>query len=259
MWQRDVGIILGILALISLLLSPLHRYWLRLKRAEFIRTYAWPRGLLERLEKHRGMERKDSALVSRGLRQFFIAYLMSGRRYVSMPSQVADDLWHEFILYTREYEAFCRQAFGTFLHHTPAVVLGAQRKNNEGLRRVWWYCCKYENISPFRPTRLPLLFALDAKLNIPDGFIYHPQCESLRHAGAAGVVGAAGAAYCGGDFADVSFDGSTAGLGDASGDGSGGGGHGPSFEGGGDSGGDSGGGGDGGGGCGGGGCGGGGD
>jgi hypothetical protein len=234
-----------------LLLRRLYRYWFQLRRAEFIRTYAWPRGLLERLEKHRGIERKDSALVSRGLRQFFIAYLMSGRRYVSMPSQVADDLWHEFILYTREYEAFCSRAFGAFLHHTPAVVLGAERKNNEGLRRVWWYCCKYENVSPFRPTRLPLLFALDAKLNIPDGFTYHPQCEALR------VAGTAGAANCGGDFASASFDGGTAGLGDASGDGSSGGGHGDSSGGSGDAGGDSGGGGDGGGGCGGGGCGGG--
>ena len=254
MSRKDVAILVFVAALLAvLLLRRLSRYLFQLKRAEFIRTYAWPPGLLERLEKHRGVERKDSALVSRGLRQFFIAYLMSGRRYVSMPSQVADDLWHEFILYTREYEAFCGQAFGTFLHHTPAVVLGAQRRNNEGLRRVWWYCCKYENISPFRPTRLPLLFALDAKLNIPDGFIYHPQCEVLR------LAGTAGAAYCGGDFADVSFDGGTAGLGDASGDGSGGGSHGASFEGSADSGGDSGGGGDGGGGCGGGGCGGGGD
>jgi hypothetical protein len=258
MSYRDVALALFIVAFVALLLlGPLYRYWLQLNRAEFIRTYPWPRGLLERLEKHRpGMERKDSALVSRGLRQFFIAYLMSGRRYVSMPSQVADDLWHEFILYTREYERFCRQAFGTFLHHTPAVVLGAERRNNEGLRRVWWYCCKYENISPFRPTRLPLLFALDAKLNIPDGFNYHPQCEALRPAGTAGAI------YCGGDFADVSFDGGTAGLGDSSGEGVSGSGHGGSFEaGGGDSGGHGGGGdgGDGGGGCGGGGCGGGGD
>jgi hypothetical protein len=86
--------------------SWLYGKWRTLRRAEFIRTFRWPRGLLERLEKHRpGFERKDSALVSRGLRQFFLAYLMSGKRHVSMPSQVADDLWHEFILYTREYDA----------------------------------------------------------------------------------------------------------------------------------------------------------
>ena len=240
--------------------ARLYRKWVELRRAEYIRTFRWPRGVLERLEKHYpAFERKDSALVSRGLRQFFLAYLMSGKRFVSMPSQVADDLWHEFILYTRDYDSFCRRAFGTFLHHTPAVVLGAERSNNEGLRRVWWYCCKYENISPFRPTRLPLLFALDAKLKIPGGFTYHPQCEALRPAGTAGAV------YCGGDFADVSYDGGTAGLGDSSAEGSGGsafGGEAGGGDAGGHGGGDSGGGGDGGGsggGCGGGGCGGGGD
>jgi hypothetical protein len=87
------------------------------------------------------------------------------------------------------------------------VVLSEHRKSNEGLRRVWWYCCKYENIDPVNPTRLPLLFALDSKLNIPNGFVYHPQCEELRKNGS-------GAAYCGGDFADGSVDGGTAGFGD---------------------------------------------
>jgi hypothetical protein len=247
------GVPIAVALLATVVTVALYRKWLHLRRAEFIRTYRWPPGLLDRLEKHRpGLERKDSALVSRGLRQFFIAYLMSGNRYVSMPSQVADDLWHEFILYTREYETFCRRAFGAFLHHTPAVVLGEHRKSNEGLRRVWWYCCKYESIDPAKPTRLPLLFALDAKLKVSDGFVYHPQCEELRKNGS-------GTAYCGGDFADSSIDGSSAGFGDAGNDGSGAhGGH-ASHGGHGDAGGGHGGcGGDGGGGCGGGGCGGGG-
>ena len=208
-WQ----FVLGAVALV--LLSALLRSWLRLRRAEFIRTYKWPPGLLQKLsEHHPGLARKDAALVSRGLRQFFIAHLMSGKRFVSMPSRLADELWHEFILYTREYNRFCRRAFGTFLHHTPAVVLSTSRQNNEGLRRVWWYCCKYENLNPRFPTRLPLLFALDTKLNVPNGFRYHPQCEALREGGAAIV-------YCGGDFSSSSFDGSTSGFGDGAGDGGG--------------------------------------
>jgi len=205
------GIIVGnviVAAIVLVVAGRLYGKWLTLRRAEFIRTFRWPPGLLKRLEKHHpGFERKDSALVSRGLRQFFLAYLMSGKRYVSMPSQVADDLWHEFILYTREYDAFCRRAFGGFLHHTPAVVLSEHRKSNEGLRRVWWYCCKYESIDPVKPSRLPLLFALDSKLKVADGFVYHPDCEQLRKNGS-------GAAYCGGDFSDSSVDGSSAGFGD---------------------------------------------
>ena len=229
------GVSIGLALVATIVAALLYRKWLQLRRAEFIRTYRWPAGLLERLEKHRaGLERKDSALVSRGLRQFFVAYLMSGNRFVSMPSQVADDLWHEFILYTREYDRFCRRAFGGFLHHTPAVVLSGHRKSNEGLRRVWWYCCKYENIDPVNPSRLPLLFALDAKLRVADGFVYHPQCEALRRDGQTAAAG-----YCGGDFASTSFDGSSAGFGDtgsdssSSGDGAGGGGDGGGGDGGG--------------------------
>ena len=49
----------------------------------------------------RSFDRKDSALVSSGPRQFFSAYL-SGNRFVSMLPRVADDLWHDVILYTRK-------------------------------------------------------------------------------------------------------------------------------------------------------------
>ena len=249
MSRHNYAVLVGVLTALaviglSTLTGLLYRSWLKYRRKEFIRNYTWPRGLLERLEKHHvGFDRKDSALVSRGLRQFFLAYLRSGTKFVSMPSQIADDLWHEFILYTREYQNFCQQAFGGFLHHTPAVVLSADRKNNEGLRRVWWHCCKEENIDPEYPTRLPLLFALDAKYAVAGGFVYHPRCEQLRQ----GSGTSAGAAHCGGDFSSSSIDGSTAGFGDSSSDGGSGG------DSGGDGGGGDGGGGDGGGGCGGGG------
>src|SRR5687767_9252159 len=115
----------AILAFVGyLILGMMIPSWLRLRRAEFIRTYKLPRDLLRKLEeRHPHLTRKECALASRGLRQFFIAYLMGKKKHVAMPSVVADSLWHEFILYTREYHSFCRRAFGRFLHHTPAVVL----------------------------------------------------------------------------------------------------------------------------------------
>ena len=45
---------------------------------------------------------------------------------------------------------------------------------------------------------------------LPAGSVYHPQCEALRPAGTSGAI------FCGGDFADVTVDGGTAGLGDSS-------------------------------------------
>ncbi|HKS57247.1 MAG TPA: hypothetical protein VJS12_18270 [Steroidobacteraceae bacterium] len=188
--------------------------WRQLARAQFIRSYTFPHGLFAKLSAKRPqLDAKQMQLVARALRQYFLAYLNGGRRYVSMPSQVTDDLWHEFILYTRHYDAFCKRAFGGFLHHTPAVVLSRDRQNNSGLRRVWWYSCKEENINPRAATRLPLLFALDSKLGIADGFVYSPDCK--RRATSDGSV-QVGVVYCGGDFLDTSFDGSTDGFGDSS-------------------------------------------
>jgi hypothetical protein len=202
------------LILTLIVLGALGFFWSRRRRvmrAKFIRGYLFPAGLLDKLgAKRPQLELKDRQLVARGLRQFFLAYLKSGRQFVSMPSQVADDLWHEFILYTRHYEAFCKQAFGRYLHHTPTAVLGPDRRDNAGLRRTWWYACLEENIHPRHPPRLPLLFALDAKFNIPDGFRYTPDCAALREGGGGGL-------YCGGDFSSSNIDGSVDGFGDSGG------------------------------------------
>jgi hypothetical protein len=206
---------LALLLAISLVASIY--LWRRLKaarRVEYIRNYTLPKGLFERLRKRRPeLSLKDCQLVSQGLRQFFLAYLKSGCRFVSMPSQVVDDLWHEFILYTKHYEQFSQQAFGRFLHHTPAVVLGADRQDNTGLRRCWWYACREENIDPRKATRLPLLFALDAKLNIADGFRYTVDCDAVRRRDDASG-GRGSAVHCGGDFSSSNIDGGTDGFGD---------------------------------------------
>lgn len=181
--------------------------WRQLQRIEYIRSYMFPPGLLAKLGKNRpALGTKEQQLVARALRQFFLAYLRSGCQRVAMPSQVVDELWHEFILYTRNYETFCQRAFGTFLHHTPAVVLSNVRENNAGLRRVWWYACLEENINPRAATRLPLLFAIDKKLGIRDGFHYDLDCRRTSSSGGDRV-------HCASDMSDSSIDGGTDGLG----------------------------------------------
>ena len=57
----------------------------------------------------------------------------------------------------------------------PAERLGSDGAANDGLRRAWFFACRDEAIDPRRPTRLPLLFALDAKLGIPGGIVYSPR------------------------------------------------------------------------------------
>lgn len=225
-----------ILVIITLILSiTLLVVWLRWRqavRADYIRTYLFPQGIFAKLQARRPeLTLKDCQLTARALRQFFLAYLKSGCQLVAMPSQVADDLWRELTLHTQHYEAFCNKAFGRFMHHTPAVVLGSDRQDNAGLRRTWRYTCIDENIDPLRHTRLPLLFALDGKLNINDGFRYMPNRGSLRQnndrVDSSGSDGSGVSIYFGEDFSSTSYDGCTDGLcdsssGDGCGDGGGG-------------------------------------
>lgn len=130
------------------------------KRQAYIRAFQFPPGLFDQLRKqHPALTQKECQLVAQGLRQFFLVYLRSGRKPVSMPSQAAEDLWHAFILYAQHYQAFCQRAFGRFLHHTPAVVLGGAAAGNVGLRRCWWYPCREENINPRAPAAPSIVVA----------------------------------------------------------------------------------------------------
>ena len=211
------AVVVAVLALFAAMAVRL----LRAQREAYVRTYMFPPGLFDAFAKRRpGLTLKDRQLVARALRQFFLAYLKGGRRFVSMPSQAADDLWHEFILYTKHYDAFCGKAFGRFLHHSPAITLGPDRQGNAGLRRVWWHACLEENINPRRATRLPLLFALDKKLGLADGFVYAVDCNVVRRTA---PDGSTATVHCGGDFGSSSIDGSTEGFGGDGGSSGGGG------------------------------------
>ena len=49
----------------------------------------------------------------------YMALVGLGYRGLAMLRPDVDEVWHAFILFTREYSAFCQEAFGTFVHHVP--------------------------------------------------------------------------------------------------------------------------------------------
>lgn len=206
------GLLISLLVGIGLFLFSRSR---RTARLQYVRSYKFPKGLEARLLKHRPeLTSEQVALVFDGLRQYFKITLAAKRRMVAMPSQVVDDLWHEFILHTRNYQNFCSRAFGRYLHHTPAEAMSGANTQSDALRRAWWLSCKQEGIDPREPKRLPLLFAIDGLLNIGDGFRYVPDCKD------ASVQ--SGGAHCGADLGSGSGDGGWGCAGDSSCSGDGG-------------------------------------
>jgi hypothetical protein len=45
--------------------------------------------------------------------------------HLGMMSTEVDNLWHTFLLFTKEYQAFCNDMFGKFIHHCPKIDIEA--------------------------------------------------------------------------------------------------------------------------------------
>lgn len=164
----------------------------RLRREAYIDTFDFAH-LLDRRLARRRPELSDAARarVFAGLREWFQVCRLAGRRRVAMPSQAVDDAWHEFILFTRNYQAFCRHGLGRFLHHVPAEAMRTPTHAQEGIRRTWRLSCRRAGIDPAKPALLPELFAMDTALALADGFHYRLDCLA-----ALGQPGAGASPYC---------------------------------------------------------------
>lgn len=199
-------------AVISYLVYKAYRKWLVSRREQLIDTYQFPPAIARKLiEKYPHLTDQDADYVIAGLREYFHLCNIAGNRMVSMPSQVVDVAWHEFILFTRKYENFCNKALGRFLHHTPAEAMKSPTLAQKGIKTAWNISCSRENIPPKSPTQLPLLFAMDSQLMIPDGFNYTLNCQSQEPgkndtycAGHIGCGSGCGGSSCSGDSSGCS-------------------------------------------------------
>lgn len=55
-----------------------------------------------------------------------------GKLYINDETLIIDEMWHNFILFTIDYEKFCFKFFGRFIHHTP---LSKKEKEEFKLKR----------------------------------------------------------------------------------------------------------------------------
>ncbi|GAB4256714.1 MAG: hypothetical protein Kow0065_05630 [Methylomicrobium sp.] len=165
------------------------------RREKYIDRYYFHKGIKAKLaQRYPNLSDQQLELILKGLREYFQVCRQARKKLVSMPSQAVDEAWHQFILSTRLYSEFCNKAFGYYLHHTPAEAMPTSTIAKEGIKRSWRLACAREKIDPRRPTQLPLLFAIDGLLAIPNGFFYQLNCR--EHAERRGNT-----IYCAGDIA----------------------------------------------------------
>lgn len=147
----------------------LHR---RRARRAWVANYRFPSPVtVALLKEYPQLKAHQAEQVLAALRSYFQLCQGAGKTPLGMPSQVVDKAWHAFILCTRDYQAFCQQAFGRYLHHTPHQA-GEGRQQQRALRQTWLRACRAEGLVSTGQLVMPTLFALDAALGIPHGFQY---------------------------------------------------------------------------------------
>ncbi len=60
--------------------------------------------------------------------------------YVFAEMTAIDEMWHTFVLFTKDYQAFCYRYFGHFVHHVPNIDrrFVRSRKNDPEVERKLW-------------------------------------------------------------------------------------------------------------------------
>lgn len=52
------------------------------------------------------------------------------------PSEKLDEMWHHFVLHTRDYTEFCNKFFGKFIHHVPNEEIAGPEIRVEMIRKA---------------------------------------------------------------------------------------------------------------------------
>jgi hypothetical protein len=87
--------------------------------------------IIKRCQKDFKYNDEDMLILEQELKRYLILCALKKYRdpSVNMYSRDVDNLWHSFLLFTKEYARFCDKNVGHFIHHTPETnkILSAQQ------------------------------------------------------------------------------------------------------------------------------------
>ena len=95
-------------------------------------TYCAPPLLLKRFEREHRCTRERAEEIFAETKKF-LALCAASRQESFSPSQMVDEMWHEFMCFSEDYFAFCKELGGEgfYIHHRPS-----EEPNPEGYKRT---------------------------------------------------------------------------------------------------------------------------
>lgn len=77
--------------------------------------------MVNRCKKEHAYSDEDMEIIEKELKRYFLMIALDSDKnhILNMYSKDVDNLWHAFILFTKEYHVFSQQICGHYIHHTP--------------------------------------------------------------------------------------------------------------------------------------------
>ncbi len=95
---------------------------------------------------------------------------------------VVDEYWHTFILHTRDYEQFCTEYFGTFIHHSPATPDFQPLSREETELQLNYICDVVGEDTMIRWYEdYPERYAADVLVTLQKPRLFDQPCEAVPH------------------------------------------------------------------------------
>ena len=100
------------------------------KELSLLKNYKTP-WLIEKLKKNEEFNSLEE--IEQAYEEFlkFVLLQKKSEKPIAMMSKRVDEVWHQFILFTKEYKDFCEVNLGFFLHHSPGIESNPVSKESE--------------------------------------------------------------------------------------------------------------------------------
>lgn len=90
--------------------------------------------LLNKMQAELALNPMEARVLFEDVKKFLA--LSVGAKQPFAPPHLVDEGWHLFILFTKDYEVFCEEYFGYFVHHVPEDPF-ATTKDYESIPRTY--------------------------------------------------------------------------------------------------------------------------
>lgn len=112
---------------------------------EQIMDYQMPE-VIKRCKKDFNYTDDDMRIIEREFKRFIVMSVILKDTGIGMYSKDVDNLWHSFILFTKEYTDFCTTFNGKFIHHVPEVEEKTPEKRAEVQKDFQQFIKNYEEL-----------------------------------------------------------------------------------------------------------------